>query len=87
MRQINLYRCSRRKKRQCKHKNTCTYPVNAKQTIIITPFKKKKQWEDFPKNITCWGAVIFEKWSKQCHENNFQPLYMCIAEQSATQNF
>ena len=39
MRQINLYRCSRRKQRQCKHNNTCTYPVNAKQTIIITPFK------------------------------------------------
>ena len=25
--------------RQCKHKNTCKYSVNANQTIIITPFK------------------------------------------------
>ena len=22
-------------------------------------------------NISCWGAVIFEKWVKQCHESKF----------------
>ena len=26
--------------------------------------------ESFPGNITCWGAVVFEKQVKQCHENN-----------------
>ena len=28
--------------------------------------------ESFPENITCRGAVVFEKWVKQCHENNFR---------------
>ena len=23
------------------------------------------------KNISCWGAVVFEKWVKQCHEYTF----------------
>ena len=27
--------------------------------------------ESFPSNITYWGAVVFEKWVKQCHENTF----------------
>ena len=27
--------------------------------------------ESFPENITCRGAVVFGKWVKQCHENNF----------------
>ena len=27
--------------------------------------------ESFSENIACWGAVVFEKWVKQCHENNF----------------
>ena len=28
--------------------------------------------ESFPENITCCGAVVFEKRVKQCHENNFR---------------
>ena len=27
--------------------------------------------DSVPKNIICWGAVVFEKWVKQCHENNW----------------
>ena len=27
--------------------------------------------ENFPENITCRGAVVFEKWVKQCHGNSF----------------
>ena len=27
--------------------------------------------ESVPQNISCWGAVVFEKWVKQCHENTF----------------
>ena len=27
--------------------------------------------ESFPVNIRCWGAVVFEKWVIQCHENTF----------------
>ena len=56
MHQINLYICSTRKQRQCKHNNTCTYPVNAKQTIIITPFKNNnngKKSEEGNHNQTC----------------------------------
>ena len=28
--------------------------------------------DSFPENITCWGAVVFGKWVKQCHENNLR---------------
>ena len=27
--------------------------------------------ERLPENINCWGAVVFEKWVKLCHENTF----------------
>ena len=27
--------------------------------------------ESVPSNISCWGAVVFEKLVKQCHENTF----------------
>ena len=27
--------------------------------------------ESFPENISCWGAVVFEKRVKQCNENTF----------------
>ena len=26
--------------------------------------------ESFRYNITCWGAVVFEKWVKEFHKNN-----------------
>ena len=28
--------------------------------------------KSFPENISCWGAVVFEKLVKQRHENNFR---------------
>ena len=28
--------------------------------------------ESFSENMTCWGAVVFEKRVKQCHGNNFR---------------
>ena len=27
--------------------------------------------ESLPSNLTYWGAVVFEKWVKQCYENMF----------------
>ena len=54
-------------------KGLCTFlghKTQCPQIYKLTHFKIMIV-ESFPENLTCWGNVVFEKWVKQCYENNF----------------